>query len=79
MSLSIYPPGRAANYALLRATAMPPDHQSYCYAEESYRQGIELARLSWTMCSLTQQGLDVQTDSKIGQSQSLYLTIVVRH
>jgi len=35
---------------------MPPDHQSYCHTEESYRQGIEFARLSWTMCSFTSKG-----------------------
>ncbi len=35
---------------------MPPDHQSYCYAEESYRQDIELAGLSWAMCSVTSKG-----------------------
>ncbi len=35
---------------------MPPDYQSYCYTEESYRQSIEFARLSWTMCSFTSKG-----------------------
>src|ERR1700752_418598 len=40
----------SVNYALLRATAMPPDNQSYCYAKENHMQSIELAKLSWAMC-----------------------------
>jgi hypothetical protein len=49
---------------------MPPDHQSYCHAEESYRQGIELARLSWTMCSLTSKGWPFMQIAKLDKASA---------
>ena len=58
---------------------MPPDNQSYCYAKEIHMQSIELAALSWALRVCYEQGLVVHEDSKIGQSQRLYLTIIVRH